>query len=257
MPRHRNLVLALLSPLAAICAACGGATAYTPPPPVPDFSLAVSSTSLSISQGDSSSAVTFSISAHNGFNAPVQISLANLPAGVTSNPASPFTAAPGTAASVTFVASPDAATGAFTISAQGVSGALLHSANLALAVAASNLPALPRTGFVRTDANPIAENPSGETVRRQIVYDAAHKNVFVANHAMNRLEVISVIGQSRGAPVAISGITSVDLSADGLTLWAGTSLNEIVSLDIANLAVKQRFSLNGISRFPLPFLTGR
>jgi hypothetical protein len=161
---RRNLFLLTLPVLLWLPAACGGAASSTPPPPPPaaDFSLLISSASLNLNQGDASSAISFSISPHNGFTSAVQITLADLPPGVTSNPASPFTAAPGTAASVVFGAALNAAIGNFTVSAQAISGALSHSITMTLAIVASNLPALPRTGFVRTDAVAVADNPPGE-----------------------------------------------------------------------------------------------
>ena len=219
MDCRRNLFLLTLPVLLWLPAACGGAASSTPPPPPPaaDFSLLISSASLNLNQGDASSAISFSISPHNGFTSAVQITLADLPPGVTSNPASPFTAVPGTAASVVFGAALNAAIGNFTASAQAISGALSHSITMTLAIVASNLPALPRTGFVRTDAVAVADNPPGEVHYHQLVYDAGHKNIFAANHAINRLEVLSTVSQSNVAQIVVSRIASADLSADGAT----------------------------------------
>jgi hypothetical protein len=178
------------------------------------------------------------------------VTLAGLPAGISSNPASPFTITSGTDTSVNFGAAATAPTGSFTLSAQAVSGALSHSMSLTLAIQASAVAALPRTNFVRTDATPPADNPSGEARHRRIVYDPTHKYVFVANAAMNRLEVISAADQSRVARISIPRVTSADLSADGSTVWAGTGLNEIVAVDSSVLQVKSRYERAGIS--PLP-----
>lgn len=116
-------------------AGCGGGSAITqPPPPVPDFSLSLSANSISVSQGGASSGVNVSINPINGFTANVQVALSGLPAGVTSNPASPFDVAAGASVSVVFGAASTAATGNFTISAQGSSGALTHSQMLSLMV---------------------------------------------------------------------------------------------------------------------------
>jgi len=114
-----------------------------------------------------------------------------LPAGVSSNPVSPFTLTTGIDTSVIVGAGATASTGSFTLSAQAVSGALSHSASLTLAIQPSTIAALPRTNFVRTDSTPMADTPSGQAHHRYIVYDVAHKYVFIANAAMNRLEVVS------------------------------------------------------------------
>jgi hypothetical protein len=237
--------------VAEICAGCGGGAAtVVQQPQTADFPVAVSTSAVSISQGGVSAPVSFSIIGHNGFSANVQITFSGLPAGVTSNPASPFTITSGVDTAVNFGAAATASTGSFTVSAQGVSGTLSHSENMTLAIQASSVAALPRTNFVRTDSTPTADSPSSEAHHRNIVYDAAHKYVFTANAAMNRLEVISAVDQSHVARIAIPGVTSVDLSADGTTVWAGTGLNEIVAVDATVLQVKTRYEQVGIS--PLP-----
>jgi len=186
--------------VARICAGCGGgAAAVVQQPQAADFSVAVSSNAVSISQGGVSAPVSFSIIPHNGFNASVQVTFAGLPAGVSSNPVSPFTITTGVDTTVDFGAAVTAPTGSFTLSAQAVSGALSHSASLTVAIQPSIIAALPRTNFVRTDSTPMADTPAGEAHHRHLVYDAAHKYVFIANAAMNRLEVISSVDQSRVA----------------------------------------------------------
>lgn len=225
----------------------GGPPAVAQQPQAADFSVAVSSNAVSISQGAVSPSVSFSIIPHNGFSGSVQVTLAGLPAGASSNPASPFTITTGIDTSVDFGAAVTASTGSFTLSAQAVSGALSHSASLTLAIQPSTIGALPRTNFVRTDSTPMADTPSGEAHRRHIVYDAAHKYVFIANAAMNRLEVIAAVDQSRVARISVPGVTSADLSVDGTTLWAGTALNEIVAADTSTLQIKTRYEQTGIS----------
>jgi hypothetical protein len=137
------------------------------------------------------------------------------------------------------------------LSAQAVSGTLSHTASLTLAIQGSTVAALPRTNLVRTDSTPLADNPSGEVHHRRIVYDSAHKYVFIANAAMNRLEVISAADQSTVARISIPRVTSADLSADGNTVWAGTALNEIVAVDTSGLQVKTRYEQMGISPLPV------
>jgi hypothetical protein len=145
-PRDCISVLKLLL-LAFACASCGGGSSVTqPPPPVPDFSLTLSTNSISVSQGGASSAANVSINPSNGFSGSVQLSLSGLPAGVTSNPVSPFDVAAGATISVVFGAASNAATGNFTVSAQGSSGTLSHSQTLTLTVQAGVVSMLPRTG---------------------------------------------------------------------------------------------------------------
>src|SRR6202521_5908551 len=110
---------------ALACVACGGgATESLQPPPPPDFALALSSTSVSVAQGATSSGINISANSLNGFSGSVQVTLSGLPTGVTSNPASPFSISAGSSTAVTFGAASFAATGSYNVSAQGASGAL-------------------------------------------------------------------------------------------------------------------------------------
>ncbi len=88
-------------------------------------------------QGSTSGPVSIAVNGEDGFTGSVLVSLAGLPAGVVSNPASPFSVAAGASVSVFFGVTPGAATGNFTVTAQGASGSLSHSATLAITVQSS------------------------------------------------------------------------------------------------------------------------
>jgi DNA-binding beta-propeller fold protein YncE len=255
MGRFRSLVPhAVLLLLASLAAGCGGGSSYAPPPPPPpaspDFSLALSNNSVTVAQGATSPAVNVSVTAQNGFTGSVQVTLGALPAGVTSNPSSPFTVATGATTAVVFGASATAVTGNFSISAQGASGNLSHSANFTLTVQTGVVSALPRTGYARTDSTSAADNPFGEPHHRHMAYDPANKHLFVANRAMNRVEVFSTTGQTRVTQISVPGASSADLSADGATVWIGSSLEHITAVDTASLSVKGSYFLAGVT--PLP-----
>lgn len=244
------LVLEMLL-LAFVCVGCGGGSSVTQtPPPQPDFSLNLSVNSISISQGATSSAVNVSVNPSNGFTGNVQVTLTGLPVGVTSNPVSPFVVPASANTSVVFGAASNAATGNFTVSARGSSGALSHSQTLALTVQAGAASTLPRTDYMRTDAVLTSDAPSGEPHHRHIAYDPANKQVFVANRAMNRVEVFSTSSQTRIAQISVPGATSVDLSSDGATVWIGTARNEIVAVDPVVLSVKNRYAPAGLTHIP-------
>ena len=246
--RH-GVPLAVLLSVEFICEGCGGSSSG-PPPPLADFSLSLSSNSISIAQGASSSAVNVSVNPMNGFSGAVQVAINALPSGVTSNPASPFSVTAGASTSVVFGASATAPTGNFTVSVQGTSGALSHGASLALAIQGIVNPALPRTAYARTDSTSSSDDPFGEPHHRHIAYDPANKRVFIANRAMNRVDVFGTATNSRVAQISVPGATSADLSADGSTVWIGTALERIVAIDASALRVKNRYSLTGLT--PLP-----
>ena len=253
MGRSRfGVLVAVLAIFASHCSGCGGGTAAViqTPPPAPDFALSLSSNSVSVAQGATSSAILFSVNSLNGFTGSVQVSLGTLPAGITSNPASPFTVAAGASASVLFGAASNAATGNFTVSAQGTSGSLSHGASLALTVQSATGPALPRTSYARTDATAAADDPFGEPHHRHIAYDLSNKRVFIANRGMNRVDVFSSLDESRITPLTVPGASSADISADGATVWIGTYLNEIVAVDTSSLRIKARYPLAGLAPIP-------
>src|SRR5229473_4304174 len=239
--------------LALMCASCGGGSSSViqpPPPPAADFSLNLSSNSISIAQGTASSAVNVSVNPVNSFSGSVQVSLNALPAGVTSNPASPFSVAAGASTPVVFGASANATTGDFTISLQGTSGSLSHSGTLAVTIQSAVNSALPRTAYAKTDSNSASDDPFGEPHHRHIGYDPANKHVFVANRAMNRVEVFSTTSLSRVEQISVPGATSADLSADGTTVWIGTAVEQIVAIDTSSLRMRNRYTLSGLTPIP-------
>ena len=239
-----------------LCVGCGGAgssSSNVKPPsssPPPDFAIALSASSLSVSQGTTAAPITISVSAQNGFTGTVQVTLTGAPNGVLSNPASPFIIPSSGSTPVVLGALPNAPTGNFTITAQGTSGSLSHSATLALAVQASVASPLPRTTYVRTDAVSTSDDPPGEPHHRRIAYDATNKHVFVANRAMNRVEVFSSTDQTRIAQISIPAASSADISADSATLWVGATTEQAVAIDTVTLKVRARYSIQPLA--PLP-----
>jgi len=250
---RQSALLAALLLLGGFCAACGGGSSVgsQAPPPSPDFSIVFSSNSVSVTQGATSLPVTFSVNPVNSFAGSVQITLAALPAGITSNPSSPFNVAAGSSVPVLFGAAANASTGNFSVSAQATSGgSLSHSASLMLAVQGAIASSLPRTTYARTDSSSVADDPSGDPHHRHIAYDSANKHVFIANRAMNRVDVFSSVDQSRLSSIDVPGASSADLSADGSTVWIGTYMNEIVSIDPASLHINALYPVTGLSPAP-------
>ena len=238
-----------------VCFGCGGGsssiqTSPPPPPPQPDFSIGFSVNSVNLQQGTTSPAVNLSVTALNGFTGSVQVTLTGLPSGVISNPVSSFSIATGSSAPVLFSAAPNASTGNSTIVATGVSGALSHAANLDLTIQSGVAANLPRTAYARTDSIPAWDDPSGEPHHRHIAYDSAHQLVFVANRAMNRVEVFSSTTATRVTQVSVPGASSADLSSDGATVWIGTVTEQVVAIDTTSLQVKARYEIAGLQ--PLP-----
>lgn len=239
--------------LAAAFAGCGGGTTTSfdqLPPPQPDFSISLSASSLSVAQGVTSPPVSIGIVPANGFSGSVEVTLNGLPSGVTSNPANPFSVAAGNSVDVLFGASPSAGTGDFTISVQVTKGSLTHTASLVLAVQTGAVSAFPKTTFTTTESTPSADDPPGEPHHRHLVYDSANKRVFIANRAMNCLEILSSSDESRIGQITIPGASSVDISTDGKTIWVGTITQQVVAVDTSSLTVRQAFTVNALQPVP-------
>ena len=251
---RRSAPLFSLALLFLALTGCGGGSNSIqpppPPPPQPDFSIGFSQNSVSVLQGATSQAVKLSVNPLNGFTGSVQVTLSGLPSGVVASPASPFSIAAGSSIPVLFSAAANASTGNSTISAQGTSGSLSHPASLALTIQAGVSASLPRTTYSRTDSVPAMDDPSGELHHRHIAYDPARQHVFVANRAMNRVEVFSSTNFTRVAQVSIPGASSADLSSDGATVWIGTVTEQVVAIDTSSLQIKARYEITGLQ--PLP-----
>lgn len=242
-----------LAGISVVLAGCGGgppAGIQPPPPPAADFSLSVSPSTISVSQGTTSSAVTVSVTPQNGFSGAVQVALSTLPSGVTVSPASPFSVSPGTNASLLFSAANSAAVGTVTLNATGTSGSLAHSASLGLSVQANTASTLPRTNYVRTDSIAALDSPPGEPHHRHIALDAALGHLFVANRAKNSVAVLSTQDGSRIAEINAPGASSADVSIDGKTIWIGSLTQAIYEIDAGPLQIRATHLLASLA--PLP-----
>src|ERR1700761_1427459 len=131
-----SLVLTLLVSIPSAITGCGGTQMPSnTPTPTPDFSLGVSPATASVMGGAAGQSISVMASAMNGFAETVTVSPGGLPAGVTAKPAT-LTLMPGVAQNITFAADASVATGAATVTLTGTSGALSHSATVALTTTA-------------------------------------------------------------------------------------------------------------------------
>ena len=121
--------------------------------PLPqDFSIALSTSSVTLSQGDTSSPISVSLIPQNGFSGDVMITLSGIPNGISTNPTSPFSVSVSQPVSVIVGATFDASVGQFSVSAQATSGSLSHAATLALTIQQGVVTIRSRSTFVRTDS---------------------------------------------------------------------------------------------------------
>ena len=138
--KHARLQLCWLVALAAAGYVWGCGSSSKPGGATPDFSLAASPASLTLTAGGAAQTVSISAAASGGFAQTIQVTGSGLPAGVTASP-STFTMAPGASQQVSLSAAASAAAGSTTLQFTGTAGTASHSVSVALAVNAVVTPA--------------------------------------------------------------------------------------------------------------------
>jgi hypothetical protein len=191
------LLCALILYPAALLSGCGGGSSgSTAPPPVPDFSLALSPASISITPGGSAQAL-LSLTPLNGFSSSVSVQLSGLPAGVTAS-APTYTVSAGSPQTVILTAASNVAATTVTAVLTGTSASLTHTANLTVQIA----PPPPDFSIGLNPAS-IAIAPGGT--------------------AQSTVSLTALNGFSSSVSVQISGLPAgVTASSSAFTLTAGS-----------------------------------
>jgi hypothetical protein len=109
---------------------CGGGSK---PAAEGDFTLTTTPANIALLPGGTGQQISVNAVSANGFTGTVTVAITGLPTGVTTQP-STLTLSPGTAQSVTVTAAASAAAGNATLIFTGTSGALSHTATLALTI---------------------------------------------------------------------------------------------------------------------------
>jgi len=194
----------------------------------PDFTLSLSTSSLTVI-GGTSATVTATVSGVHGFSSNVAFAISNLPAGVTISPTN-LQAVPGTPLQITFNAASTVAAGSVTLNIAATSGSLSHSSSLGLTLQAQPVRSS-RSHYLRTDA--VTEYGYwlnfGWTV-----FDLPTKRFFISDPLGNTITAIDATTQKKIATIAVPGAYSLDESPDHSTIWVGTLIGDIY-------AVRSRF----------------
>jgi|HubBroStandDraft_5_1064220.scaffolds.fasta_scaffold07341_2 hypothetical protein len=243
-PSGRVLALGFLLALIG-CGGGGGSQGSSPPNP--DFSLALKPTSQSVDAGSSAS-VSLSATALDGFSSQISVQVTGVPAGVSVSPTS-ITLVPGAPQQVTLTAAANAASASATLTFTGTSGSLVHTAGLSLTVngATQGLPT--RTRYLRTDAT---TEYSSWLNQHWIIYHSSTGRYFVTDTSSNQIIVIDAASQTELGTIGVPGAFGIDETPDGTTLWVGTLIGDVYSIDPIGMTVTQRYIASGIgpSGFP-------
>jgi hypothetical protein len=210
----------------------------------PDFSLSVNPPSGSLSQGGSV-VVTLSAASTGGFSSQIDVTVSGVPGGITVSPAS-ITLSPGTAQQVTFSASPLLTTANQTVTFAGASGSLTHNTQFDLSVSGSFNPASIRTRYLRTDAT----TDYFEWINQNwIVYDTATARYFVADPSNNEIIVVDGNSKKKIATIGVPGAFGIDETPDHMTLYVGTTIGDVYTVDVAGMTIKQRYIASQIGSY--------
>lgn len=119
-------------------------------------------------------------------------------------------------------------------------GTVTRSTNVIL-VAAGAVFLPNRTTVVRDDnRDGRANNQTAELPLRYLVYDAARKQIFVANRFLNRVEVFSTDTEKLVTSIPVPGPSFLDLSADGQRVYVGSLSAYVYAIDTTKLQVIER-----------------
>jgi hypothetical protein len=198
-------VLTLFSALLLI--GCGGGGSSIAPPLPPSFSISISQANLSMAPGTTAT-VNVSLVPQNGFTGAVNITVSNLPMGVTTSPPSPISLTSGSQM-ITFSASASTADGNYTVSLQGTSGSLSASTNIALSIA-------PLASFALS-------SPQNNVLVRQGSSVSVPIGVSLGNGATNYTLQFSISGLPLGVNGAFSGNSVSPNGQENLSLAASAN----------------------------------
>jgi hypothetical protein len=243
IPVQRWIAVGVLAQL-ALLAGCGGSSGGSqPPPPTPDFELKLSPASVSVTAG-SSAQTSLSVTPLNGFSGQVSIQFTGLPSGVTALPPTP-TVSPGTPQTITFSAVANSAATSVTAAVAGTSGGLSHQLPMSITVTSpsgggggSGPSTAGRTQYLRTDA--VTEYYQWVNMH-WVVFNAATGYLFVTDPFSNQIFVIDPLKQRQIATIVVPGAYSVDETPDGSTLYIGTIVGDVYTIDPTTRQVTQRY----------------
>jgi PQQ-like domain len=212
--RCKAFLLPVAMIVSAALLACGGSGSAnnsaneSSGAPSPDFSFSVSPATVSLTAG-TASAIQASAAALNGFSGTVTVAVSGLPAGITATPAS-VALTPGTPQSISLTAAQSAQSATSTVTVSATSGALSHSAQVALTV----VPAPPSFTLSATPAS------------LTLVPGAAGQGTAIlatAVNGFNSMVAVTLSGLPSGVSPAPASLSLVPGTSQQLTLTAAAN----------------------------------
>jgi WD40 repeat protein len=182
----------------------------------------------------------------NGFSNQVSVQLTGLPNGVSVIPAT-ITLSPGVPQEVAFFANSNSPAINATAVVIGTSGSLSHQSNLGLTVqsAAPKIAAL-RTKYVRTDA--VTEYFQWLNTHWTVFHQPTSR-FFVTDPVGNQVLVLDSLTEKEVASIPLPGAFGIDDTPDHSTLYVGTLLGDVYTIDPVAMQVKHRYVASQIGPY--------
>jgi len=238
---RRYWILVALLQVSLITVSCGGGSS----PATPDFSLAVSPTTVMLFP-NSGTSVFVSATAIDGFASQISVQVSGLPASVSATPAT-FSLTPGASQNVILSAAAGASVGTTTATFTGTSGSLSSAANVSVSVSQETMSTLPtRTRYVRSDA--VTEY--GYSLNSHwAVYNATTSRFFVTDPDSNHIFVFDSSTEKMIGSITVPGAYGIDQTPDGSTLYVGTLIGDVYTINTTSMAVTQRYMASQIGPY--------
>lgn len=236
--RAAGTLLALLQ-LSLVNLGCGGSEPQQPPPPppTPDFSLTAAPSSVTVFPGGGTPVVV-SVTAVNGFASPVSVQVTGLSSGVSATPTA-LTIAPGTAQNVVLSAPAGASSATTSAIFTGISGSLSHSAHISISVSQQTVSTPPtRTRYVRSDA--VTEYGYSLNTHWE-VYHSPTSRFFVTDPDSSQVFVLDSTTETKIGAITVPGAYGIDQTLDGSTLYVGTLIGDVYTIDPVAMNVTHRY----------------
>ena len=200
-------VTGVLSMILVSLAGCGGTgqSSGGEQQSSPDFSLSLSSTSLSLT-GGSSAQVNASVNGANGFTSVVTLQISGLPTGITYSPAA-LQVNPGSFVKITFTAATGSPASQANMIVTGTSGTLSHGTTLNLTVTSALVLSqiFPPSTMVGVPQGIILLTGMNFTPSSTVLFDGARANASFASSTSIQVQLDpSISGVARSHTVQVS-----------------------------------------------------
>jgi len=200
-------VTGVLSMILVSLAGCGGTgqSSGVEQQSSPDFSLSLSSTSLSLT-GGSSAQVNASVNGANGFTSVVTLQISGLPTGITYSPAA-LQVNPGSFVKITFTAATGSPASQANMIVTGTSGTLSHGTTLNLTVTSALVLSqiFPPSTMVGVPQGIILLTGMNFTPSSTVLFDGARANASFASSTSIQVQLDpSISGVARSHTVQVS-----------------------------------------------------